>query len=148
MTEADRSAAVVADLSPNLLFTDAMVGVENYCHDLDIAIVNHDYEAVEHIARNAAQAWLGGRSACGEVLRLESKGHCKLRITPYTDAARQHLETTYMNLLERFTRASQVIAVPRMQHALEQMRQLLSAAAKKPLLEADDVQDKRIQGES
>jgi hypothetical protein len=115
---------------PNEAFRQAMIGVETRCRDLATAIENHDFEAVEYIAREAMNMWLTGRVACRRFIERAKES------SPYADAARSLLEENYMTLLELFACAAKTIEVPRMQRVLHELRGTLMAAMARPLLDA------------
>ena len=104
-----------------------MAGVLAYCRELNDAIANHDFEAVEGLARNAAKMWLDGQAACR---RLVAQSR---RPSPLTHAACEAVEDTYKTLLAHFQHAIDVIAVPRMKRTLDAQRATMTAARAQPL---------------
>ena len=114
--------------APNIAFTRATTGVQTRCRQMAMAIQDHDFERMADLAPAATNLWLTARAACRRLT-----AHTK-EPSPYTDAARRHLEQGYIDLLDLFARATTTIAVPRMRRVLAELRETLVAAMAQPLL--------------
>lgn len=112
---------------PNVVFARAMYAVETRRHHLAVAIDMRDSEAIAHTARSAADIWLAGRSACRRLIARSNSP------SPYADAARRLLDENYMTLMELFARATRVIAIPRTQKVMQEVRAMLMTAMASPI---------------
>jgi len=97
---------------PRTAFRQEIATVELLRSQCASAINDHDFEAVQHIAKDAAEHWLAAR------------------------AARTVLESNYIALLGLFAHAAKTIAVPGMRQKLEQARATIMAANEQALLVA------------
>ena len=113
---------------PNDRFGKCMTDVHGRCLALAEAIGNHDFEAVQLIAREAVRGWIAGRAACRKFLAGTKQP------SPYAESARELLEQRYMDLLELFLTATAAIAVPAMERTLRELRATLTAANAQPLI--------------
>lgn len=115
---------------PRTAFRQEIATVELLRSQCASAINDHDFEAVQHIAKDAAEHWLAARAACRRLIEGTKE------LSPYALAARTVLESNYIALLGLFAHAAKTIAVPGMRQKLEQARATIMAANEQALLVA------------
>jgi hypothetical protein len=105
----------------------SLTGVVACVRQLDDAIHNHDFEAVEGLARHAVNLWFTARASYRRLVVQSG------RTTPLTITALEALEGSYRELGDRFGLATRTIAVPRMAKVLAEQRATMDAARTQPL---------------
>ena len=124
---------------PRAMFRHEIETVESLRGHCARAIDDHDFEAVQHIADDAATHWLDGRSACRRLLEGMKE------TSPLALAARTVLETNYMALLDLFAHAAKTIDVPSMRQRLERARAAIMTANEQALVAGPVTKrDKRV----
>jgi hypothetical protein len=122
-----------AEFLPSIAFRQAMLTMTDRCCRLRSAINRQDWEGVEYAAQHAVNAWLAGRTACGQILQQMNEP------SPYAEAACRLLESNYMSLLELFAQATKTLHVPEMWEALRDLRGTLMSAMAQPFVRSTPI---------
>lgn len=128
--------------APCVAFDRAMAGVETRCSDLTSLLDRGDLDRLDHVARNAANLWLTGRSAYRRLVERDPA------TSPHVVVARQRLESAYAQLLQVLRRAYKQASDHTTRSQLDDVRHDLVTAAAQPIGDASATTGARRLGDT